>query len=112
MRGEMKEDVKEAMYLIENEVDNALPADMFELLNELNALIHAVRNNPEALADALEGERDSFRRELVVQGICPECGADLEDEACENVVPYGDTYVIESACIEKVCSSCGYREER
>lgn len=94
----MKENVFIGECLIENEIDQATSETMYEILNELNHLVDAVKRNPAELADELERLRDDFKQVVVRHGICPECGGEIKTE--EKNLGY----------TEIVCQSCGYRE--
>ena len=85
-----------------------------ELQEDLNALIKAIKDNPEELVGYIKNIIDITREELVEDGKCPDCGAALEferDKSMDTYVPYGDTSVIyEEGGIMK-CPDCGFEKE-
>ena len=85
--------------------------DKMELQEDLTALIKAIKEQPEELVGYLNYIIDITREELVDDGKCPDCGADLEferDKSMDTYVPYGETSVIyEEGGIMK-CHDCGF----
>jgi rubredoxin len=88
--------------------------DKIELQENLTALIKAIKEQPEELVGYINNIIDITREELVDDGKCPNCGADLEferDKSMDTYVPYGDTSVIyEEGGIMK-CPDCGFEKE-
>lgn len=93
-------------------VDNS--DDKMELQEDLNILIKAIKEQPEELVGYINNIIDITREELVDDGKCPNCGADLEfvrDKSMDTYVPYGQTSVIyEEGGIMK-CPDCGFERE-
>lgn len=88
--------------------------DKNDLQDDLTTLIKAIKEQPEELVGYINNIIDITREELVEDGKCPDCGADLEferDKSMDTYVPYGDTSVIyEEGGIMK-CPDCGFEDE-
>lgn len=88
--------------------------DKNDLQDDLTTLIKAIKEQPEELVGYINNIIDITREELVEDGKCPDCGADLEferDKSMDTYVPYGDTSVIyEEGGIMK-CPDCGFEKE-
>lgn len=102
----------DAQWVIDVIVENS--DDKIELQDDLTALIKAIKEQPEELIGYINNIIDITREELVDDGKCPDCGADLEfvrDKSMDTYVPYGDTRVIyEEGGIMK-CPDCGFEKE-
>ena len=101
-----------AKYAINIIVENS--DDKIELQDDLTALIKAIKEQPEELVGYINNLIDITREELVDDGKCPDCGADLEFERVKSMdtyVPYGETSVLyEEGGIMK-CPDCGFEKE-
>ena len=88
--------------------------DKIELQEDLNALIKAIKEQPEELVGYIKNIIDITREELVDDGKCPDCGTELEFErnkALDTYVPYGEGSVLyEEGGIMK-CPDCGFEVE-
>jgi len=102
----------ETKYVIDSIVENS--DDKNEVQEYLTALIKAIKEQPEELVGYIKKIIDITRKELVDDGTCPDCGADLEfvrDKSMDTYVPYGETSVIyEEGGIMK-CPDCGFEKE-
>lgn len=47
-----------------------------------------------------------WAREVINAGLCPSCGAELEDHQISQAHPYGNTVTLERQSV-KVCPHCG-----
>jgi predicted RNA-binding Zn-ribbon protein involved in translation (DUF1610 family) len=101
----------EAQYVIDIIVENS--DDKNELQEDLTALIKAIKEQPEELVGYINNIIDITREELVDDGKCPDCGADLEfvrDKSMDTYVPYGDTSVIYEEGGRMKCPDCGFEK--
>ena len=88
--------------------------DKIVLQEDLNALKTAIKEQPEELVGYIKKIIDITRKELVDDGTCPDCGADLEfvrDKSMDTYVPYGDTSVLYEEGGTMKCPDCGFEKE-
>ena len=88
--------------------------DKNELQDDLTTLIKAIKEHPEELVDYINNIIDVTREELVDDGKCPDCGADLEferDKSMDTYVPYGETSVLYEEGGRMKCPDCGFEKE-
>lgn len=103
---------REAQCVIDIIVENI--DDKIELQEDLTAFIKAIKEQPEELVGYLNYIIDITREELVDDGKCPDCGADLEferDKSMDTYVPYGETSVIFKEGGIMKCPDCGFKNE-
>ena len=89
--------------------------DKNELQDDLTTLIKAIKEHPEELVDYINNIIDVTREELVDDGKCPDCGADLEferDKSMDTYVPYGETSVLYEEGGRMKCPDCGFEKEK
>lgn len=102
----------DAQWVIDVIVENS--DDKIELQDDLTALIKAIKEQPEELIGYINNIIDITREELVDDGKCPDCGADLEfvrDKSMDTYVPYGDTSVLYEEGGRMKCPDCGFEKE-
>ena len=88
--------------------------DKNELQDDLTGLIKAIKEQPEELVGYIKSRIDITREELVDDGKCPDCGADLEferDKSMDTYVPYGETSVLFEEGGSIKCPDCGFKRE-
>jgi predicted RNA-binding Zn-ribbon protein involved in translation (DUF1610 family) len=88
--------------------------DKNEVQEYLTGLIKAIKEQPEELVGYIKKIIDITRKELVDDGTCPDCGADLEferDKSMDTYVPYGDTSVLYEEGGRMKCPDCGFEDE-
>ena len=103
---------REAQCVIDIIVENS--DDKIELQEDLNALKTAIKEQPEELVGYIKSRINIIREELVEDGKCPDCGADLEferDKSLDTYVPYGEGSVLYEEGGSMKCPDCGFEKE-
>lgn len=85
--------------------------DKIDLQENLNALVTAIKDNPEELVEYIKNIVNAAREELEEDDKCPDCGADLEferDKDMDTYVPYGEGSVLYEEGGKMECPECGW----